>query len=165
MSMMVQSGRFGPTPTSNDLMTSNTTPAGNTVTYSSQYDAINYPAWKAFDGVGIGSYGWITSTTTNTGWLRRQWSIARTFLSYTILCSSTVSPYNSRLPKDWTIKGSNDGTNWTTIDTRTGYTYVSDETKTFTIASPGSYTYYEINVTATDGGGYVQIGELDYKFT
>lgn len=50
-------------------------------------------------------------------------------------------------PKTWTLKGSNNGTVYTTLDTQTNYADW-DISNTFTIASPASYSYYKLTVTA-----------------
>jgi len=45
-------------------------------------------------------------------------------------------------PTSWVVKGSNDGTSWTTLDTRTDETFAwQRQTRAFTIAHPGIYCY------------------------
>ncbi len=61
-------------------------------------------------------------------------------------------------PSAWKLYGSNNGIgpapgpNWTELDDRSGITPWTDhETKTFTVASPGSYSYYRLAFSATTG--------------
>ena len=51
-------------------------------------------------------------------------------------------------PSEWTLDGSNDNTNWTTIDTQTGQSWSTDEWKSYTTTwNTSSYRYYRINIT------------------
>jgi len=70
----------------------------------------------------------------------------------------------ARDPRDWQFQGSNDGTNWTTVDTRTGQASWPNryQTISFTVASPGAYRYYRLNVTANNGDGSTQLSELAF---
>src|SRR5690606_7166352 len=64
-------------------------------------------------------------------------------------------------PKSWTFEGSNDGSNWTTLDTRTTVADWNNEWRTYTFSNTTSYTYYRINVTARQTGvSQVMIPEL-----
>ena len=81
---------------------------------------------------------------------------------YKIKCADTVSSPN-RMPKDWTIQGSNNGSDWTTVDTVSGETgWARLEYRTYTCDSYSTaYTYYKIVVTANNGdGSYFEIGEI-----
>ena len=78
---------------------------------------------------------------------------------------SPVSDNN--YPRDWTIEGSNDGTTWTVLDTRTNETY-SDTSlsgvnsgRKFTVSGNStSYNRYRMDVTANNGGAsHVIMGE------
>jgi hypothetical protein len=65
-------------------------------------------------------------------------------------------------PQDWTLQGSNDGTHWTDLDTRTGVTFAWRlYTKPFVIAHPGDYRQYRLNVTANSGAPTTTIAELE----
>ena len=74
---------------------------------------------------------------------------------------SDTSSYPGRAPKSWSLLGSNDGVSWTTLDTQTNQAdTVSGDTRTYTVASPGSYKYYRLNVTANNGDPIIQLAEL-----
>ena len=82
----------------------------------------------------------------STGWVRYQLSAAKKAVTYS-LTSANDSP--ERDPKDLTLQGSADGTTWTDLDRQTGLDFAERfETKSFTIATPGSYPYYRLDVTA-----------------
>jgi len=69
--------------------------------------------------------------------------------------SSTWGDWNSidYSPKEWEFQGSNDGSNWTILDTRTNESIGDKEEKEYTIANPDDYMYYRIYITANVGGG------------
>ena len=75
-----------------------------------------------------------------------------------------------RMPATWTLEGSDDGADWSVLDTRTNVTdwdAPSWMTKTFQVANPGSYRYYRFNFTKRNFDGDIQgdvayqIGEID----
>lgn len=52
-------------------------------------------------------------------------------------------------PRDWTLKGSNNGTDFTVLDTRTGQSFANRaETQEYRVASPGAYRYYRLDITS-----------------
>jgi hypothetical protein len=61
--------------------------------------------------------------------------------------------FDNRQPKDFQMQGSNNGTTWTTLDTRTGQTaWGLGATRLFSLSSPSaSYRYFRLNVTANNG--------------
>jgi hypothetical protein len=51
-------------------------------------------------------------------------------------------------PKDWLFQGSNDNSNWTTIDTQSGISWGEQEIKTFnSFSNSTNYRYYRLYVT------------------
>ena len=106
---------------------------------------------------------WLAFATT--GWVRYQLSTAERALTWS-LTSGNDAP--ERDPKDVTLRGSTDGTTWTDLDRRTGLAFASrGQKQTFTVTTPGDYTYYRLDVTANNGGPIVQLadwglfGEID----
>jgi len=66
-----------------------------------------------------------------------------------------------RDPKNWTLEGSNDGTNWTNIDTRNNQDFpYRFERKYYDVANPGEYEYYRLNIS-NDGANELQLSELE----
>lgn len=57
------------------------------------------------------------------------------------------------------MQASNDGATWTTLDTQSDQKRA--ELKTYAVASPGSYRYYRLNITANNGDPtYTAVSEL-----
>lgn len=114
------------------------------------------PATMAFDGDA--STFWETNGTS-TGWVQAQLAVAVALTGYSL---TSRSGFTTRAPKDWTFQGSNDGSTWTTLDTRTGVTsWTGGDTKTFTFSNSTAYLYYRVNVTANNGNAYLTIVECN----
>ena len=74
---------------------------------------------------------------------------------------TSANDASTRDPKDWTLQGSNDGTNWTDIDRKVDETFASRfQTKRYEIAgTPQAYTTYRILLTANGGSSLFQMAE------
>ena len=73
----------------------------------------------------------------------------------------------TRDPADWMLEGSNDGSTWTMLDSRSGETFSNRYVTQFYLMNEElaadeipSYTTYRFTVTATGGANQLQIGEL-----
>jgi hypothetical protein len=109
---------------------------------------------KAFDGTT--STKWYNPSST--GWIQLQLTAAHIVTQY-LVASANDSP--GRDPKDWTLKGSNDGTNWTILDTRAGQTFAGRfQTNTYTFSNSTSYLYYRLDVSANSGDSALQLSEI-----
>ncbi|MEO8616472.1 MAG: PA14 domain-containing protein [Luteolibacter sp.] len=132
---------------------------GGTATANAQ-NGTSESAAKAFDANTATK--WFTGINGVAGWLRYQ------------LASGAISPINQyqitsandvpqRDPKNWQFQASNDGTTWSTLDTRTGEVFSARfQTKIYLMSNTTAYTYYRLNITANSGGsGYgIQLSEL-----
>lgn len=100
----------------------------------------------AFAADGNAATKWLAFA--NTGWLQYQLAEAQPMSSYT-LTSGNDEP--DRDPKDFRIQGSNDGTDWVTVDERSGELFTGrGQTRSFTLADPSAeYLYYRLEVLAT----------------
>jgi hypothetical protein len=131
---------------------------GGTATASGQNTGAGEGAAQAFDGHTATK--WLTFAST--GWLQYQFGndAAHTVTQYKIT-SGNDEP--TRDPKNWELLGSNDGSAWSTLDTRTNQTWSGRQvTNTYSVATAGSYKYYRLNVAANNGGGGVlQLSELE----
>ncbi|MCS3798971.1 BT_3987 domain-containing protein [Niastella sp. OAS944] len=71
-----------------------------------------------------------------------------------------------RDPKNFNLQGSNDGTTWITIDSRSNETFPGrNVTRTFNLAAEANYSIYRLNITAISGADLIQVSEwrlLDY---
>jgi hypothetical protein len=66
------------------------------------------------------------------------------------------------VPKSWTVAGSNDATNWTTLLTVTNATPVSGGWKTDTVPAFASYRYFRFQQTATaNASQFFTAGEVE----
>jgi len=94
-----------------------------------------------------------------TGWLRYDFGAnnAQVVKRYTINSADVAT----RDPKDWQFQGSQDGSTWTTLDTRSGQTFtIPMAQNTYNIGNTTAYRYYRINITANNGATGVAIGDL-----
>jgi hypothetical protein len=86
-----------------------------------------------------------------TGWLKYDLGHTETVQRYTLISADVAG----RDPKDWQFQGSNDGVNWTTLDTQFGQVFALRlQQNSYTVASPGAYRYYRLNVTSNNGDSY-----------
>jgi predicted alpha-1,2-mannosidase len=100
---------------------------------------------------------WLTFATT--GWVAAQLDTPLTVSSYAVT-SGNDEP--TRDPADWQLQGSNNGTDWTTIDTQTGQSFAQrGQTVAYTVADPQAFSYYRFNVTKNNGADIVQVGEVE----
>lgn len=133
--------------------------ANGTASASSEQPSIGEGAAQAFDGttatkwfttVGSGSAGWL-QYDFGEGF---RWVVTRYDLS-----SANDEP--ARDPRDWQFKGSNDGINWTTLDTQSGQSWESRLLTTqYAVSTPGPYQYYRLNIAANNGAGDIQLSEM-----
>lgn len=118
----------------------------NGLTVTSSGAASGQQAYKAFNGEQ--STYWEAGTTGAGSYLQTQYTYGKVINKYSIQCEST-----SRGPTAWTLEGRNDGSSWTTIDTRSSQTWTgASEVKTYEVTNTASYTYHKLTFTAIQGG-------------
>lgn len=114
-----------------------------------------FEAFKAFDN--LNGTAWFTNNGITTATLTIEFPYAKQADSYGIVVSDTA-----RSPKDWTLDGSQNGSAWTNLDTQAGITTWSVLVeKTFSIATPATYKYYRLVISANNGGSYLGLTELN----
>jgi hypothetical protein len=94
---------------------------------------------------------WLTASGQTTGWIQYRFlgKGAYAINGYAI-ASANDAP--GRDPRDWTLQGSHDGTNWNIIDTRVGESWATRLTRReFLFNNAVAYSYYKLNVTANNG--------------
>ncbi len=130
-------------------------PAGTITSASSEYSSTTYADDNATDG------NWTTrwaSLSSAPQWLRVQLPTA------TVCTTYSLGGFASELygqPKTWTFEGSNDGSTWTTLDTRTGITtWLANTLNTYTFSNSTAYLYYRINVSVNGDGSYVRLARF-----
>lgn len=114
-----------------------------TISSSSSYDATDGP-WRAADGQ-VGTH-WSIGRSLTIGWWRCCFNAPVSAVSYAI---TARNPYGDSGPRDWTLRGSNDGVNWTVLDAETGVTWSNGQRRQFNLAQPASFSCWEINITAS----------------
>jgi hypothetical protein len=68
--------------------------------------------------------------------------------------------FPGRDPRDWELVGSNDETNWVTLDTRSGESFSGrNETNEYSFVSNTPYRYYRMNITSISGDPHFQLSE------
>lgn len=141
-------------------MTSNTVPSG-IASASSIYNA-TYNAWKGFSTSGSGYEGcWESLNKNMPQWLAYQFPTSKVISKYSVQGVDISATGANRNPKDWTFEGSNDGANWTVLDTQTNQiNWNQNEKREFLIENVNSYLHYRIFITANNGGDYTLINVL-----
>ena len=75
---------------------------------------------------------------------------------------ATANDEPTRDPKSWTFYGSNDGTAWTKLDTRSNVSFGGRfATKKFSFVNETVYEWYKLDVTQNCGASLVQFSSLD----
>ena len=139
------------------VMTADDAPTPNVVSASGNHYL--YPAYYAFTQVVTGSDCWLVQTAT--GWLKFDFGSGNTgkAVKYSVSVTESQAGYG---PKDWTLQGSNNDTDWGTLDTQTGAaSWAGFEMREYSIAIPVDYRYYKIDITAGHDAGTIAIGELE----
>ena len=142
-------------------MTSNILPSPLIATAANTFNG--YLPYLAFNQIGPQQVGALSTTPPSYPWnLQLYLGVAKTITAYGVTATATdQAGALSRSPKTWTFQGSNNGIAWTTLDTQTNVPYwYADETRMYVIASPASFTYYRINITANHSGPYVEVCQL-----
>ena len=65
----------------------------------------------------------------------------------------------TKRPKSWIIRGSNNDSDWTDLDTVTDKP-ISIDGDVYSIDSPASYQYYQVSITANNGGNKLLLGDI-----
>jgi len=144
-------------------MTANNLPAPLITAASSELTAPTYSAYKCFDNVSTSSYGWLSAQLdTNHCWIKYDWGTNRSYTiqKYNITASHR---YNERTPHTWYLWGSNNGGARVQLDYQAGYTFTSNETKSFEIPNTSEYRYYLLDVVRVGDGAdndYTSIQEI-----
>lgn len=123
---------------------------------SAQYT--NSPAGEGFMNLIDNNSGTKYLVLNNAGWVQFQSNNAYSINSYSIT-SANDAP--ERDPLNWNLQGSNDGTNWTSLDVRSGIDFPRRfQKQTFTVAANSTFTYFRFNLS-NNSGGLLQLAEIE----
>lgn len=155
-------------------------------TAQSQFGSLTYDAMDPFFGEDLSAGATVTVSNENGGgasapegsskvadfdvqtkffangydanfWLQQQLGTPEAANAY-LLSSGNDAP--DRDPMSWELQGSNDGTNWTTLDTRTNEEFdYRNEFRVFDFDNTVTYMYYRLSVTTNAGSPDIQLGE------
>jgi len=129
---------------------------GGTVTASNPGN-VNEEMTKAFDGDGMTKY---FVFATKTPWLAYEFGQSATHVvnAYGV---ASANDFPVRDPSAWLLEGSNDGTTWATLDTRTGQIFANRlQTNIYPCANTTAYSHYRFSVTANNGSPDTQVAEI-----
>lgn len=129
-------------------MSAATLPNGYVITESSAYSA-GYAGWKAFNGNPTDPANRWSTSSGPTQWLQMQLPAARDVAAYTMQVRPDIQ--FGGIPATWTLSGSNDGSTWNVVDSRSNITWTAGEKKTFALSATVNYRYFRITITAVTG--------------
>ncbi|MEU0332003.1 GH92 family glycosyl hydrolase [Streptomyces sp. NPDC006193] len=101
-------------------------------------------------------------TFASTGWAEFELDKPARITTYAL---TSANDYDERDPKDWTLRGSSDGKEWKTIDTRSGESFPERfRTKSYDLAEPAEYRHFRLEVTGNNGApGVLQIADVQFS--
>jgi hypothetical protein len=131
------------------------------ISASSQFGG--FESYHAFDGITTGAGSYWLGTNGGVDWLQLDTGTGFSYLldNYSVRVNTIPEP--SRAPKNWTLKGSNDGRTWTVLDTQTNQTaWTSGEIRNFSTSSIVIYyRFFRLDITANNGDAtFTQVGEF-----
>lgn len=92
------------------------------------------------------------------GWVQYQTSVSYAVNQYTL---TSANDADERDPLSWTLQGSNDGTNWATLDTRANENFANRyQKRRFDISNTSVYRFYRLNILQNSGLLF-QLAELE----
>jgi predicted alpha-1,2-mannosidase len=109
---------------------------------------------------GEPSTKWLTFEPT--GWAEFDLDKPQKITTYAL---TSANDFAERDPRDWTLKGSTDGKDWKTLDTRSGETFAERfQTKTYDLAEPAEYAHFRLEVTRNNGAsGILQLADVQFS--
>jgi len=139
---------------SNQILTEN----GTIITSSGLLSTTD--AYRLYDGTP--STPMVGSSVANAI-VNYRFDVFKTIHAYTLQdWNSSGNASNTQAPNSFDLLGSNNGTDYTLVDSRTGITWYLGEKKTFTCASADSYLYYRLHLKTNNGHAtFLSIGEAE----
>ena len=133
------------------------------LTRCSAYHA-SYGAAGAFDGTMNVDGRWLAVKAAHM-YVTYKFNTA-TKVTTIKLFNPNANNETTRPPKAWTFEGSNDGDNWTTLDTQTGQTWSSGQVRSYSFENDAAWVYYKFDCTELNGAtDYLQLWEIEFYDT
>ncbi|GAA0900794.1 GH92 family glycosyl hydrolase [Streptomyces thermoalcalitolerans] len=97
-----------------------------------------------------------------TGWVEFDFDKPQKIVRYAL---TSANDFDGRDPKDWTLKGSTDGKDWKTLDTRSGENFSERfQTKTYELAEPAEYRHFRLDITRNNGASNIlQLADVQFS--
>jgi len=143
----------GATLISPNNMTSNSAPAPFVASASSAYPG-GYEAFNAFDSSAT---IWSSSVGALPEWIQIDLGSSQTVSNYSVQTRTGVAYHQWTA---WTLDGSDNGSSWTTVDTRTDSAGAAGETRFYDLASPETYRYWRWTITNSNSGTYAECASI-----
>jgi hypothetical protein len=116
--------------------------------------------WAALPGQAVDDNpgtSWLTNGSALPQWWSATLSAAVPVVAYSITSSDEIL----RTISEWLFQGSNDsGSTWDTLDSQSGFTWTTGQTRIFSFSNSTSYLQYRIYITANGGDAYASIEEI-----
>jgi hypothetical protein len=115
------------------------------------------PTSAAIDG-NPGTW-WTSGGAPLPHWWQVQFNAPITVIGYSIARRPDIPGRN---PVDFTLSGSNDGSTWALLDTKTGVSWPAGHIETSSFSNSIAYQHYRVDVTANGGDAYTSIAEITF---
>ncbi|MGH3881454.1 MAG: ThuA domain-containing protein [Actinophytocola sp.] len=93
-----------------------------------------------------------------TGWVAYELGEPAAVTKYALTSANDAA---TRDPKNWALQGSQDGSTWTDLDTRTDEEFAERfQRREFEVDNTTSYAHYRLNITENAGANLTQLAEL-----
>jgi hypothetical protein len=114
--------------------------------------------WRVFDGSGNPGLKMDSASAGVTGFIQYAFPSGQlsTAGGYRI---KARTPDGGQAPPAVSLQISSDGTNWTTVDSRTGLSWSGDESKTFTLSQPQTSRFWRWTISP-GSSGYADVGDI-----
>ncbi|WP_314590352.1 glycosyl hydrolase family 95 catalytic domain-containing protein [Paenibacillus terrigena] len=102
---------------------------------------------------------WYSGDGSPPFWLQWEYSEPKVITGYSFTSANDVP---NRDPKDWTLKGSMDGQQWTVLDTRSNEEFASRKMKkSYTFTNQTAYKFFKFDLVSK-GGTQIQMSEVSF---
>ncbi|MFJ5262006.1 GH92 family glycosyl hydrolase [Streptomyces sp. NPDC088387] len=102
---------------------------------------------------------WLVFQTT--GWVEFDLDKPTKIVTYAL---TSANDFAGRDPRNWTLKGSADGTDWKTLDTRSGETFEERfQTKSYDLAEAAEYRHFRLEITQNAGDPIIQLADVQFS--
>ncbi|MFC9279017.1 GH92 family glycosyl hydrolase [Streptomyces collinus] len=122
----------------------------------------NSGAGEVKENLADGEPGTKWLTFQPTGWVEFDLDKPVKLVTYAL---TSANDYDERDPRDWTLKGSTDGKDWKTLDSRSGESFPERfQTRSYDLAEPAEYQHFRLDVTGNNGAsGILQLADVQFS--